>query len=396
MRRPNRNPPDSRATPARRTPLASTAPSPTASSRRAASSSVVSSVLNSASQRVASHRRGAWVGLLTVVLLLSAGSTACAEPQVEFELCTAPGFPPAAAQEWLRALSGLNLDGLRIRAAQGAEKVRIETTGEGRFARHKVTGILVGRDELRLPGGAFTMSDKAKLSQWLEKLKVGGGESVTAKTAAFGLTGKQLVELHTALAARTPFTTAKRPAVDVVRQLATRIPVPLVVAPDVRGRFADETVADELEGVSVGTALAAVVRPLGLALTPVVEAAQVRLVVVDSAAAKEAWPVGWPPQGTPGEIAPELLKFLDVEIDDTPLQETLGVLQQRLELPMLFDHNGLARHGVDLEKTKVTIGRGRTYYSKILDQALGKARLKYELRVDEAERPFLWISSKLD
>jgi len=34
----------------------------------------------------------------------------------------------------------------------------------------------------------------------------------------------------------------------------------------------------------------------------------------------------------------------------------------------------------------------RTFYSRILKQVLFQAKLKYEVRLDEAERPFLWVS----
>jgi len=312
------------------------------------------------------------------------------------ELCTAPGVTPTAAQEWLRALQGLDVDNLRIRAANGGERAEVETIGSGATARYRVTGIILGRDELRLPGGKFTTADKARIAKWLDKLKEGGAESVTAKVAAFGLTGKQLVEIHTALAVKLKFGTAGQPADDTVRKIAAMLDHAVTVAPEVRGRFAGESVSDELEGVSAGTALAAVVRPLGLVVAPIVQGGKVRLDIVDSRAAKESWPIGWPLEANTGEAAPELLKFLDVEINDTPLAEALAAIQSRVKLPMLIDHNGLARHQVDLEKTRVTIKGGRTFYSKILSQALNQAKLKYELRADESERPFIWISSKLD
>lgn len=335
---------------------------------------------------------GAALGLATLL-----PTVADAAPRVEFELCMVPGLPPTAAQEWLQALQSLDLDGLRIREFKGEDQPRVETLGAGASARHKVTGVIAGANDLRLPGGRFGLGDKARLVKWIDKLKEGGGEeAVTAKTGAFGMTNKQLVELHTALSGRLRQSTRGKPTTDIVRAIASRIEVPLTVSPEVRDRFADEEVADELEGIAAGTSLAAIVRPLGLVVAPQLQGGRPRLIVVDQKSAKEFWPIGWPTDANTGELAPGLLKFLDVEIDDTPLHETVAAIQGRVELPFLFDHNGLAKHGVDLEKVKVTIPRGRTYYSKVLSQALGKARLKYELRIDEAEQPFLWISSKLD
>lgn len=335
------------------------------------------------------------VGALFLGLVLLAQSLVAA-PRVELELCTAPGVAPTAAQEWLRALQGLDLDGIKIRGANGNERAEVETLGSGASVRYRVTGIILGRDDLRLPGGKFSPGDKAKLAKWIEKLKDGGAESLTAKVAAFGLTGKQLVELHGGLAVPVAFSTKGKSAEECVRKIVASIDFPVTVVPDVRDRFADELVADELQGVTAGSALAAVVRPLGLVVAPKVQGGRTRLEVVDSRAVKESWPVGWPSEANTGEAAPELLKFLDVEINDTPLSEAITAIQSRLKLPMLVDHNGLARHNVDLDKIKVNIRGGRTFYSKILSQALNQAKLKYEIRADEAERPFLWISSKLD
>ncbi len=339
---------------------------------------------------------GFFLLVTAAVANLAGGSPAHAAPRVELELCTAPGIAPTAAQEWLRALQGLDLDGLRIRGAEGVERAEVETIGSGANVRYKVTGIIVSRDELRLPAGTFTLGDKARIAKWLETLKEGGKEGLTAKTAAFGLTGRQLVEIHTALAVKVKSSTKGQPADDTVRKIAAMLECGVTVAPEVRGRFSGETVLDELEGVAAGTALAATVRPLGLVVVPQVQAGRVRLEIVDSRAAKESWPIGWPLELNTGEAAPELLKFLDVEINDTPLSEAMTAIQGRIKLPMLVDHNGLARHGVDLDKVRVNIKPGRTFYSKILSQALNTAKLKYELRADEAERPFLWISSRLD
>ena len=217
---------------------------------------------------------------LVVALAAAMGHAASevnAAPRVEFELCTAPGLSPTAAQDWLRALEGLELDGLRIRELVGSDRPNVDTTGSGAAARYRVTGIIAGKNELRLPGGVFGVSDKTKLLKWIEKLKEGGAESLTAKTGAFGFTNKQLVELHTTLAVKLNASTTGLPTADVVRTIGSRIDLPLTVAPEVRNRFPDETVADELEGMTAGTALAAVVRPLGLVVVPQFQAGGMKL-----------------------------------------------------------------------------------------------------------------------
>ena len=58
-----------------------------------------------------------------------------------------------------------------------------------------------------------------------------------------------------------------------------------------------------------------------------------------------------------------------------------------------MDYNAMARHGVDPAKAIVSMPAGRTTYSLALRKLLFKAGLKFEVRVDEAGKPFLWVST---
>jgi len=60
---------------------------------------------------------------------------------------------------------------------------------------------------------------------------------------------------------------------------------------------------------------------------------------------------------------------------------------------VLIDHNALARQGIDPAKAAVTLPRSKTTYSLALRKLLFQAKLKYEVRCDEADKPFLWIST---
>jgi hypothetical protein len=108
----------------------------------------------------------------------------------------------------------------------------------------------------------------------------------------------------------------------------------------------------------------------------------------------EAWPVGIKPgpKMPPGELAPALFKFVNVEINERPLEEAVGAIQARVEIPVLWDHNALAKHAVDVQ-TQVTFAPKKTFYKNILDDLLHQAMLRSELRVDDADRPFLWITT---
>ena len=71
----------------------------------------------------------------------------------------------------------------------------------------------------------------------------------------------------------------------------------------------------------------------------------------------------------------------------------LEVVGKQINAPVLYDHNAMARHGVEPDKATVSHPQLRTTYSVALRKMLGKIKLKFEVRVDEAGKPFLWVST---
>jgi hypothetical protein len=316
--------------------------------------------------------------------------------RVELELITEKGFPVTGQQEWLAFLRRLDLDDLRIRSGRAGEAADIETRQLGSTTTYRVTGLLTSSNQLRVPGGTFRHGDRTGIQQWIEKVRGGGKENVYARHSAFGLNEKQLVDLHEQLAAPLPFKTRGESTMEIVRRISGVLPVRVTVEPAARGAFTgQQRVADELQGISGGTALAAVVRPLGLVVVPRSESGnQVVLRVVGVADAEQSWPVGWPSPKSAGQTMPKLFRKLNVEIADTPLVEAVEALQKRLEVPILYDYNSLARRDIDLAEVRVSLQPENIYYKEILDRLLRQARLNSEVRVDEGGRPLLWISAR--
>ncbi len=339
-----------------------------------------------------SLRLFAFAALATAAFLQS--HLQAAEPRIEIEICTEPGFPITGARDWSEMLGELGLASVRIRGIKPADEPAIQSTGKDPSLTYRVTGILAADGKLHLPRGRFGLADKGRLAAWLDKLKAGGEEGVTVKPAAFGLLPTQLVKVHEALSVPVAFSTAGKPPREVAKQIADGLSLKFISDPaSQRALATEDPVADELQGLSSGTSLAALLRPLGLVLVPERDGTQLRLRIADTRAAREHWPVGWPPKENPGQTLPELFKFLNVEIADTPLGESLKAIGGRVKAPILIDYNALARLDVDLATKKVDLPKTNTFYGKALDRILFPAHLKYEVRADEADKPFLWISS---
>lgn len=326
-------------------------------------------------------------------ILLGSGTTLAA-PRVELELITEAGSPVTATHKWNKFLGDLGIR-VRIRSASRGDRIEVRQRGEGDSAVYQVTGVLTDRNTLRLPEAEFRLGDRSGLSDWLAKLREGGERRLQETEGAFGLTPTQLLAVNEALSRPIRIATKGKDAFEVLKAASPQVSLPFAADSQAQRVMADGgPVLDELQGLSAGTLMAAILRPLGLVLVPRKgEGGKVKLWITDVRNAAESWPVGWPLQKAPREVAPELFEFLQVEIADRPLSESLDAVGSRLKIPMLMDHNSLARHRIDPETTRVTLPSRRTYYLQILDRLLNQAQLKNELRVDEAGTPFLWIST---
>ena len=333
----------------------------------------------------------AWV----ICSFLGPAAIAWTAPLVSLELSTETGFPLGGERKWLMLLKDCKLTNIRFRSQRAGSKIEIKNRGTEESPNYVVVGVLTARNTLRLPGVEFRYGERAAITKWVEKLKADGMEGVTAQTGVFGLTKKQILEVHQALTGKVNFSTRGLTTAEAVARIARGLQLEVTLDPTARAAMASpEKVADELQGLSAGTSLAIILRPLGLVLVPNRPAGKmVRLGVMSADQVKESWPIGWPPQKNPGLMLPVLFKNLEVEIKEVALGTALEALAPRVKAPFVFDYNALARDRIDLATVKVSVPAGRTYYKKILDRVLSQARLYCEIRVDEVNTPFLWIST---
>lgn len=335
------------------------------------------------------------VGSLAILLVgCGAVSAAGPKPRVSIEILTRPNLPLTASQQWYKVLTEAGIDGLQIRAGNGREQVSIAEQGTSRAPEYRVVGILAADNSLHLPGGKFAVGDVGRLRKWLDNLGDQGADGVTQPRSAFGLVAKQLEQVHDDLKKPVEFSTQGIAAAKAVREVGRQLKYTLLVDETAKGALADTKVVDELQGVSSGTALAAMLRPAGLVLEPVrPPGEELRYRIGKAVAGRESWPIGWKPAAAANKTLPDLFEFLNVEIKEIPVAEALEAIQSRLKVPFLCDHNAMALHSVDLAGVEADVPSKRLTYSLVLNKILMQARAKYELRVDEAEKPFVWITT---
>jgi hypothetical protein len=192
------------------------------------------------------------------------------------------------------------------------------------------------------------------------------------------------------------FSTLDLPADEAVAKIAAGLRHGIEIAPAARQALAKRHVAENLAGLSTGTALAAILRPAGLVFAPErLEGNVTRYRIGVPAAGHDTWPIGWKSEKPDRDLVPDLFKFIFVEIDETPLAEAAEPIQKRLEIPFLWDHYALESQASDPAQTVVKLPTKKLHYGLILSKILSQAKLQKELRVDEAGKPFLWITTQL-
>ena len=331
-----------------------------------------------------------------LLLALGAGRAAAADPspRASFDLTTEQGFPITGAQEWTKVLSDLGISNVRIHSGAATE-VKIDESQQTRGQRsYKVFGILRANGSLDLPGGNFRSADRAGLKQWLTKLGAGGKEGVTVEAGPFGLLPSQLEKINDDLEQTVAASTTGATAEKVVQAVGKQLRFPLRVDPSAETPLKRSRMIDELKGLSAGTALAAVCRSAGCILVPTPDnRGAMRYEVTHSRRGDSGWAVGRDVGSKGVRVLPGLFDNADVEISETPLLDVLTSISQQLDAPLVIDRYALADQRIDLDKLVANHPAKKTTYGLALRRVLGKALLRYELRVDEQGRPFLWVST---
>lgn len=343
-------------------------------------------------------------------LVAFARLASAAAPPIELELVTERGVQITAPQEWLQLLTKAGVDHVQIRGLRAGDQPSVKNTGSAEHPSFVVVGVLSSREQLRLPGGTFTRGDRAKLKDYFERLAADGAESLTAPRGRFGLTEKELSAVFADLTSAVDFTTKGLPPKSVLETLQKRLKLQFAIDPAANRILSDaKPVADELKGISIGTAVAIILRSDGLVFRPEKQrgqAVEYHVVALDADALRAStlgktagpdpdlknWPVGWEAEKAPGEVAPSLLESLNAEIDGYTLAEALAAITPRLKLPLYLDHAALAVYKIDPAKVQVKLPKAKYLYKRLLDRVLTPARLASSVRVDESGSPFLWVT----
>ena len=313
--------------------------------------------------------------LLIATTFLICGQALQAAPPVYLELLLEGNPALGGAQKWSRFLSQCDFTNVRIRGGRPGDKTALDQKGTEASPRYYVVGIINARDMMELPGKRFRFGDKKPINEWIKKLQVEGKQGLFAVRGTFGLTKDELLKVHKQLSKTVQNETRGVRVGKVAESIIGDLKLPFTVSPAARAAFQSQVaVPEEFKAMSSGTSLAAVIRPLGLVMAPRKRPGKpVEIYFAKTGTIGESWPVGWPPQKTPGKSFPKMFKFLNISVNKSVLSKALESLEARMEgRPFLYDHNAMARHRIDPTTVKVSFPQKRSYYKRIIDDLLSR------------------------
>jgi hypothetical protein len=339
-------------------------------------------------------RSGPCAMVLAVIVVGSPVASARAAGRVELTLATEPGAPLVAQQTWVRELGQAGVRNVRIRQQRSGDRMGIATTGTKDSPIYVVTGMINAQGDVVLPGVRFRDGEADRVARWLNDLAQKGPPELREPTAAFGLPRSQFIAMRKDLTPAVDFSTQGKSCGEIVRKIHERLATPLDMDASLVAALDKETLDVELSGVSQGAALAYLLRASGLGLIPRTSARGLDLAVREPRPGEETWPVGWPPDVPGPKLLPAMYELHTINIDNVSVDEILKAIGTQLKIPVLMDHAALAQHRIDPTKVLVTLPSRQTTYSQVLQKAVFQAKLKSELRVDEAGKPLIWITSQ--
>ena len=330
-----------------------------------------------------------------VLMLLAAGPPLCpgASPPGGLYGGTGPDHGPTGVAPLPRFGGGVN--DVQFIGPQH-RKVGIETQGAEKNRVYVVTGAISSTGDMLLPGGVRCRTGEAvRVAKWLKDVAEKGPPDQREPTTSMGLTLKQFQATHDALAPAVGFSTKGMDRAEAVRKIAAKLSIPVKLDPAALKAAEGDAVNEELTEVSYGTALASVLRPAGLCLVARPGGSGPELVVLPSKPGLEIWPIGWKLDQPEPKVLPSLFQSFNANVQNVPITTVFDAVSQRLKTPILMDYNALARHGIEPEKTLVSAPQKKISYDSLLRAVCGKAKLKIELRVDEAGKPLFWVTTQL-
>ena len=318
---------------------------------------------------------------------------------VQVEIIQLEGASMEYPHTWGRELVRTDAPAVQFRNQRFGDAVSITESGTEASPVWKVIGTMDAYGTILMPDGQrFRCGDAAGLATWIRELP---GKMKAKKQAAnapvqgdFGLSAPLMQQMLADLKQNLNEETAGLSPVDILQKCARGLSAPFKISPAQVAALKElDPIDEELSSLSKGTIMAYVLRPAGLALVPRESNGRLYYSIETGQKNVKPWPIGTKVDKLEAEVLPDILKKIPTNMRAVPLRDAVDSISERIDVPMLYDLNAMARYGIDLDTAKVTVSAEKITYLSLLNRVLRTHKLKAELRMDENGEPFFWVTT---
>ncbi len=309
---------------------------------------------------------------------------------------------PLAGQKWAAFFRELGVQ-IRVRQRQVNDVAGVEQFIYGTVRRVKVTGQIDRSGSIVLPDKTFRLNETEKLKEWIRELQLYGAQGAPKGQPLWGIKKAAFDLLYAELAKTVGQDTSGLSLTEAIRALKLPAQYPLKFTAATRTHLSSlqeqqklSNVKHDLRKFAKGTALAMILRGYSLAFSPRrLPDESIELTIEPFDEIDKAWPIGWDPASLGLKrlsLARKMYSSQVIEIQDLPISQLIPKVRSETELDLYLDPQAITSAGLDLDKLIVNYPRKRTSWSLCLRTVLAQVKLIQQLRVDENNRPFIWVT----
>ena len=309
---------------------------------------------------------------------------------------------PLAGQKWAGIFRDLGVY-IRVRQRQANDAVGVEQFIYGTIRRVKVTGQIDRGGNIVLPDKTFRLNEAEKLKEWIKELQLYGAQGAPKGQPLWGMKKAEFKKLYAELAKKVGHDTSGLSLTESIRLLDLPAEYPLKFTAATRTHLSTlqeqkklSPVKHDLRKFAKGTALAMILRGYSLSFSPRrLPDESIELNIEPYRKANDSWPIGWDPAPLGLKrlsLAKKMYQSSVIEIHDMPISMLIPKVHSETELDLYIDPLAITSAGLNLDKLIVNFPRKRTSWSLCLRTVLAQVKLIQQLRVDENNRPFIWVT----
>lgn len=301
-----------------------------------------------------------------------------------------------AAQNWGKLFEELGYS-TRIRVARDV-KAGVTEKVRGTLRHVTVSALLSRSGQLVVGEKSFEITDKVKVQEWLDELKLYGAQGAPAGKPLWGLNAEQFLIVNEQMSQVLTIDSRQKTIGDFLAELRDQAHLPVRV-PTATQEWLETgpgktTLTTNLTGFSVGTGLAIALNELGAGMYPVrTPGGQIEYEVKPLEQLSNPWPLGWEPPAevTRDRITPNLFQQANVGFENALLVTVLAAIADQSSTPIVVDTRRSLLKKIDVSQIQVSYPQRKTAWAMVVSQCVREAKLYNYYRQDEAGRGFVLV-----